>query len=424
MQLTMLESLLIYLSHAFAAVNMAPLKYSKRKTYLIWGIWIAAAMTLPLILQKTTTSDKTGISPIVVFMLLFCTQAMLYFLTTKGRILERVFLLLSYAVIFTSCMSIVESVQRFIPQNNSWIRLLIYGLLLFGILIIYFKKFMPVFKQSASYIHKEWVLLFVLMVLFFLAIMSWSIFPNTMNDFTLKQIVTFWLLLTVFAVSYAIIFISAKNIAEAARAKQMKLHLELLSAQVNAQSEAVEEARRNRHDIRHHNRTMLSLAEKGELSELVQYLRDVTAGDSKNDEKVWCENNTLNSILSVYSAKAADKNIKTEILAEAEQSLAVRPSDLVAIVANLFENAINGAEKSGAKEPVIRIRIFRKSDKLIINIKNSCITKLHYPDALPKEMYDVGIYSILKSIEGYEGESAFAANDGYFTAVILLNLPE
>lgn len=88
---------------------------------------------------------------------------------------------------------------------------------------------------------------------------------------------------------------------------------------------------------------LLAFAEQGNTAELVRYLQSMTEAEHAA-ETVWCENDTLSSILSVYVAKAAADGIKTDVLAQAGHNLTIPPDELVSVAANLFENAIHARQ--------------------------------------------------------------------------------
>ena len=97
------------------------------------------------------------------------------------------------------------------------------------------------------------------------------------------------------------------------------------------------------------------------------------------------------------------------------------PADLVAIVANLFENAIHGAMASGEAKPCNKLRIYPKSFKLVIRIENTCKRRLNYPAGFPVEKYGVGISSVQQAVRAYDGELSLVAENGVFTSLVLLN---
>ncbi|MDD3335494.1 MAG: GHKL domain-containing protein [Eubacteriales bacterium] len=419
MWIALIDTALTFSSHAIAATHLAPLKHGKKWDYLFWIVW-AALFTAFSTFAPSLRSGSPALS-IAAFTLACLAHVALYFFTTTGSVGERFFLLLSYAAFFTACCAVAQLLQVFFLPENDWLYLLAYGTVLSAMLWIFLGQFLPVFRESARYVGQTWRILSLLMVLFTLALMTWFVFPSHITDFTFAQTTGLLILVLVMFTTYAVIFICIRNIAVAECAKQTEMRLELLITQVQAQAQATDEARRARHDLRHHNQTLLHLAEQNNTEEIVRYLRGVTALE-KTAAMTWCENDTLNSILSVYAGKAAAAGVKTDILAQAESELPICPAELVTIVANLLENAVHGAAASAAAEPFVRLRVYPKADKLVVRVENTCKNKLNYPEGFPAEKYSVGLLSVQQAVTAHDGELFLTAQNGIFTVLVLLNL--
>lgn len=191
-----------------------------------------------------------------------------------------------------------------------------------------------------------------------------------------KEIVVFLLTMLAFCVTYTSLFISMKNMVELTREKQRKTHAEFLLAQVQSQAKEAEIVRQNRHDMRHHYQMLLSYAERGDLSKLTAYLQRQTERIEAITTGRFCENETVNNILKVYHQKAAEQDIAMEIRAAAKPGLSATDPDLVAIIANVLENALHGAAKSGSESPFIRVNIKHQAQRFVISCDNSCSKSL------------------------------------------------
>ena len=209
----------------------------------------------------------------------------------------------------------------------------------------------------------------------------------------------------------------------ASRTKQSELQLELISAQIETQKKIIAESRRMKHDIRHHNRTLFSLAQAGANDSLLNYLKDMDYIYPLETETLWYENDIVNSIFTVYSQKAHKYNINCDLRASIKQNSPIQPSDLVAIIGNLFENAIHGAVESKKDTKNIRIRVFLKMGKLVIHVENNCPETMQY-DEMPISQYGIGLHSITASLKKYQGELSLKACNGTFKAIALLNIPD
>ena len=81
-------------------------------------------------------------------------------------------------------------------------------------------------------------------------------------------------------------------------------------------------------------------------------------------------------------------------------------------------------QTSGTSEPYVTVRIHRKSDKLVIWVKNTCRPQLDYTDGFPSEKYGAGLLSVQQTAEAREGELSLTAKGDVFTAPAPVNLPE
>ena len=193
----------------------------------------------------------------------------------------------------------------------------------------------------------------------------------------------------------------------------------LLLAQIETENVQLAADSHARHDRRHHNLILLEYANNGDLESVKEYLRNLV----DSDERVWgevryCENMTMNTVLTVYERCAKESGISVAITADGSRDLNVLPQDLVIVIANLFENAINATAKLKKSDKHIEIRIKESAQRLVIKIENPCKGTF----AFDESGYGVGIRSVIATTAKYEGMYDFNAEDGLFSAKIILNL--
>ncbi len=106
-------------------------------------------------------------------------------------------------------------------------------------------------------------------------------------------------------------------------------------------------------------------------------------------------------------------------------TLPVRDIDWVAILANIFENAIHGCLSSGRPDPLIQIQILKKGRKISIQCVNTCSEQITFLKGIPQSDTGggIGVSSILKTAARYRGETDFSVRDGAFVTRVLLNVP-
>ena len=129
--------------------------------------------------------------------------------------------------------------------------------------------------------------------------------------------------------------------------------------QIEKENMKIAQERRARHDRRHHNLVLLEFANKNDIETVKDYLKTLVDDDSDSLGEInYCKNPTINTVLSVYEKKAKTAGIEVKISARTGYDIPVSPKDVVIIIANLFENAINATKKFKAKEKIIDYDIF------------------------------------------------------------------
>ena len=356
-------------------------------------------------------------TPKLNFFLTLAVHLILFFVTTSGNNYEKGFLFFSYATIYTFS-SIVFTTLNARLQNE--LLKAVFALLIMALMqFLLYAVMLPAFRRVTPYLHTGWPKFYAVVLSFFALIIAQAVFP-IMTKMTDKEVVIFWLTALAFCITYITLFASMKNMVELTREKRRQIHAELLLSQVQVQAKEAETVRQNRHDMRHHYEQLLVYASNGDLEKLTAYLQHQTQRIEHLTSGRFCENETVNNILRVYHQKAADQNISIQITAAAKPDLSAPEPDLLTIIANILENALHGAAQSGDAEPFINIRIRHKAQRFVINCDNSCIPSLRF-DEMPREMYGIGIQSIIATADQYGGSCQFCAKDGVFRCTVIMD---
>lgn len=397
--------LLTLLSHICASLFFAKPRYGKAATAAIWLFYGVVFIALP--------HDM----PAVNFFISFAVHMLLFFVTTTGRWKEKGFLFLSYACIYT-CVSvlyrIVDPYLPYLPLKMA------FALILLGLMqLLLYVMMLPAFRKVTPYIHSGWGKFYYVLLGYFALLVSQAVFP-IMSPMTEKEITVFLLTALVFCGTYLAVFASMKSIVELAQEKRKQIHAELLLSQVQAQAKEAEVVRQNRHDMRHHYQQLLSYADSGDLEKITDYLKRQTERIENLTSGRFCENETVNNILRVYHQKAAEQNVAMQIVAAAKPTLSAAAPDLVAIIANVLENALNGAVKSGSASPFISVKIRHKAQRFVLNCDNACDPALRF-DEMPESLRGIGIQSVTATADQYAGSCRFCARDGVFRCTVIMD---
>ena len=414
---TIVEFILLLIAHAAAGIYSSTLKYSKKITYIVWGTWVVLQTGLLFFTEFVLTN--WALQFFVGFVLSLVGQYVIFFATTKGRLAQRIFTMLTYSIFFCIVMSLFTMMRGTFSELHWALTALIQAVLLSAIVIYFLRYVCTLCRTASKNITTGWAPLIFVNVVFIITIILSSVFPVRLTSFRDPSFITFvFLSISIMAV-YPVIFSSINNMSEAAEKREVETQNKLLVAQIEAESAMLAADSKSRHDRRHHNLVMLGLAKSGDFETLTKHLTNLVDDDNKVwGETRYCENNTVNMILTMYKRRASQNGIPVKISAKASGSLAVPPQDLVVVIANLFENAINEVANLKSKEGYIDIQIKDSPERLLIKIDNPCRANLTFDENL----YGIGIRSVISTTSKYEGMYDFTAEDGVFSAKIILNL--
>ena len=412
----LIELLFVLVAHAISGIYSSNLKYSKKTTFVIWGIWLVLQGCLWCFGEFVI--NDIGMKFFSIFISAFILQYIIFFATTKGRFSQRLFTILSYSVFFCIFMAFNTVIQGTFPGMNIVIRLIVLCALLIGSLYYFLNFVCPLCRVASKSMVAGWYPLVFVNVIFVITLVALSVFPVKITSiYEPGFIPLLFLSISIFAV-YPVIFSNIKNMTEVAMKRETEQQNKLLLLQIENENLQMAADRMARHDRRHHNLVLLEFANKNDIETVKDYLKTLVDDDSDSLGEInYCKNSTINTVLSVYEKKANDAGIKVKISARAGNDIPVSPKDMVIVIANLFENAINAAKKLKSKEKIIDVDIREKETRLLVKIENPCKTNLKFDEA----DYGIGISSVITTTEKYEGMYDFTAQDGTFSSKVCLN---
>ena len=209
----------------------------------------------------------------------------------------------------------------------------------------------------------------------------------------------------------------------------MQMNHRLLERNMELLEESVESGRRIRHDARHHNAVIAEYARRGQSEELLQYLQEYSKETEEGITESVCANTAVNNILAVYTGRARKAQIKVTMDVKLGKNLAIPNIDLITILANAYENAIYGCmevkKQSPDRECFIQLLIKKKKNKLVIYCSNTCRLETEIMNGQPKpeSTGGIGVMSIIKTAEKFDGEYDFKNDNGVFVFRLIMNIP-
>lgn len=233
-------------------------------------------------------------------------------------------------------------------------------------------------------------------------------------------------LLIILTLFYAIFLMMALSLNKNARLQQENHFLSLQQARYENLCSAIEEARQARHDIRHHFLQLSSLAEKGDLEKIKEYLSNANSKIPDYDLH-FCENQAADSVISHYAALAKRENIPFRAKADLPAHISIDQIDMCLVLSNLLENALEASLKAKSSNRRIHAEVYlHHKHLLLIQVENTFEGKIqeknHIFQSSKRPGNGVGIQSVRHIAEKNGGDSSFTYENGVFTAKIMLRI--
>jgi len=204
-------------------------------------------------------------------------------------------------------------------------------------------------------------------------------------------------------------------------------------AQCQLMQESAERVKTIRHDMKFHLATARDFTANNKASEATDYLGSLL--DDINTGEVYSNtgNIAFDSIINYKLKTAAEDNIKVEIDVLIPKNLNMDTVDVVTILGNLLENALEAVAKVNDK--IIKLNIEASKGNLFIKIDNTFDGEVRYAkgkDGAEKviatrkdgDNHGYGLKNIRRTVEKYSGHLDITHDDGVFYVGVLLFVGE
>lgn len=421
---------------------VVPLRRKLRAPLVLSILGLTAALavaSLPVsLIDYEPLSQSSFLGALLNTSLLLGAGVVTLHLLTGTRYLQLLFLMLivkSYGE-YTLTISLVAQ-QTFFPARAELTLLFmvgIYAVTLPLVLLFLIKLVRPLMEEGGKL--PFWNYLWVVPMGFY-AVYCLGIYTNYLGVISLTAtlagltIMLFWTLGTfgtyVVMVKMLSITVVASRMQE--RLALSELQMEMQLRRLEAIQSSIEEARRAKHDLRHHINTLRGLLQRGDLDKMAEYL-DQYAASLPDAQQTFCENPSVDAILGYYAALCDSSRIRYQFTARLPQSLGGKEQDVCAVLSNLLENACEACARQAQGPRTLEVKAaLSGQDMLAITVHNSYGGRvetdsdgLFYSSKRPGKALGIGTQSV-RSIAAHSGGLArFSHTEQTFTASVLLHL--
>lgn len=409
--------------------RMSDSRFSRIKTIVCYGCFSAVVLTMACIWY---VADWESCVRMVAFAMYICFAVFAIIISSDSIYLSVYKLALTFYLLAVFLIGGLEVAMIFFARNI-WADIVTRIILILLMAFFIEKKLKSSIKGFGDYVENEVdkfsVAVMVISILFGI---GFILNPNIKEatPYRLYQIITNFVLTGTLQLLMFRFYLHIGKEKEYEKENQLiQMNHRLLERQLEILEESVESGRRIRHDVRHHNAVIAEYVRREQKEELLQYLKEYDKETDQGMLEMICTNTAVNNILSAYTRKARNEQIRVTLDVELGRNLTIPNIDLVAILANAYENAIYACmevkKQSNERECFIHLMLKKRKNKLIISCSNTCRMETELKNGQPKTEFTggVGVSSIIKTAEKYDGEYDFKNDNGVFVFRLIMNIP-
>ena len=193
-------------------------------------------------------------------------------------------------------------------------------------------------------------------------------------------------------------------------------------------SENFVKQRKKTHEYKNQIMCIESLIEMENYDELKDYVKSISGNLSTELDYIKTNNVIIDAILNSKYKETLDKGIVFIFQINDLSGIKMCDEDIVVILSNLLNNAIEACEKCSGKK-FMKMKLVKEKDNIIISVKNTYDGKLNIKDGeiqtskkYEMDEHGVGIKNIIEDITKYQGSYAIRNdNNEFYFSVILPN---
>ncbi len=394
--------------------------FDKRRSYSVarfWAAFLLFVLSVFCVLSIGNLLLKITLSAVLITLLLnvlFDEKILNVFFSVI--ILFALFMMVEYAIFVTLQMD--SDIYTIITnkKENLFSLAILSRLIVFLIVVLVIprkkKKFNLAFHQVLKFS--------VIFVLTILGILS-TVVPEKAGVFSNDLIVVFVLMFNTIFIYYILSdFIKMSDNLRIHSLNKERIEGELILYKELERKTAVQ--KKILHDYKNTLTCVKGLVYKEEYEELENYV-DSLSGDFELAEDYVSTGNTLVDVLinNKYQ-KAFNENITLVLKLDNLSDLTIKSEDMITILSNLLDNAIEHCMTLKGKEKQIFLKI-KQDDVIRIVIKNPVETEIEVNGYLVRttkigDNHGIGLKNIKDIVEKYHGNIVIDVDDGYFVYLI------
>lgn len=282
------------------------------------------------------------------------------------------------------------------------------------------------FKKEGSFgliTDIEW-----LRFLFFPALTIMTMFIFVLNTHIQEKyilLICFGMIAGNFVVFYMIkdIICREKKVQEMLLARERSRNETNMYIQMN---KSYEEQKLKIHEFKNHVNCIQGLLENEQSKKALEYVRRINNSWIDEMDYIITNHAIVNTVLNEKYKKAKKLQIPMIMSVSDLGQLSMKDEDVVTLLANLLDNAIEAAEKIQQGDKYIKFILMYENGKLTISVRNPVKTDIKTSSGRivttksDKTNHGIGMLNIDRVVKKYGGKYLYSCKEGYFTSTVII----
>lgn len=423
---------IMFLTYILICGGLIRVKYTKSSCLAAAGILLAVAGIQIVIIASG--QDMSFVLTMLPFTAYLPVSLGIYLILENSLFRISVIWTIGCWAVFTLRIlkKIMMNIYMFIMTQTSpavwlWVDMLMVLAVILAASVFVFAVYKFIRKPLIDYMNKSenrlhWFYLPMLMV--FMLLLYFDNVPT--NNTPLVLILAVYLSMPAIAIK---VFTSSAEMAKVRREQQeLFQQMEMQKKEYEYISEKNDQNRIYRHDMRHHLAVLKELAKEGNTESILEYIQKLNGELSDNEFVRYCENATVNAVLSAKLGAATKLGcvINTSVIIPKE--IPFDEMDICMVLSNVLENAVNACTqiKDESKRYINITAEMVDNSKIIISAVNPSQKIIRFDrEGFPireeknvsaKDMreHGIGLRSVKAVADKYNGYFQCECNDGEF----------
>ncbi len=181
------------------------------------------------------------------------------------------------------------------------------------------------------------------------------------------------------------------------------------------------------HNMTHSLKAIEHLASQNENEKIKDIIEELTGKLVQREIYEYSNHKILNTILSEYAEKAGEMKVRFDAYVEPGCIIEkIKDIDLVSMFGNILDNAFEAVDKVDKASVVFRMFMHEKGKMCVIKVVNDYCEDLIVENGMLRTtkktegIHGIGINSIMKTAEKYQGIFSYYIEDKKFSSVLIL----